>query len=144
MPDAADKSAMAQRAHTGGLRLCLLLVPGGSLFAEDPFDIHVYQYETLLPGAFTLEQHMNYVGSGTKAIDGNVAPTNDQLHMSYELTAGVTDFFSIGGMDLNAVRLGGLGWSTRAGDCCLISTRRNRGDCPLISAWWPASLFRKR
>lgn len=105
----SDGSATAQRAQTGVLRLCLLLVMGASLFAQDPFDIHVYQYETLAPGGFTLEQHMNYVGSGTKVFDGAVAPTNDQLHMSYELTAGVTEFFSMGVMELNAVRPGGPG-----------------------------------
>src|ERR1700681_3626881 len=79
------------------------------LSAQDPFEIHIYEYETLKPGQFTLEQHLNYVGRGTKAYEGTVAPTNNQLHMTYELTAGVTSQFSIGAMQLNALRPGRSG-----------------------------------
>ena len=79
------------------------------MLAQDPFEIHVYEYETLKPGQFTLEQHLNYVGRGTKSFDGALAPTNDQLHMTYELTAGIGEAFSIGAMQLNAVRPGGSG-----------------------------------
>ena len=58
----------------------------------------MYEYEALSPGQFTLEQHLNYVGIGTKAQDGTLAPTNDQLHFTHELTSGITDQFSIGFM----------------------------------------------
>jgi hypothetical protein len=79
------------------------------LRAQDPFEIHVYEYETLKPVEFTLEQHLNYWAVGSKQFDGTVAPTNDQLHMTYELTGGITDQISLGFMELNAVRPGGPG-----------------------------------
>jgi len=83
----------------------LLLVPCAAC-AQDPFEIHVYEYETLHPGQFTLETHLNYVGSGTREYDGPVAPFNDQLHVTMELTAGLTPNTSIGFMELNARRPG--------------------------------------
>ena len=79
------------------------------LKAQDPFEIHVYEYEALKPRQFTLEQHLNYVGRGAGPAEGPLAPTNDQLHMTYELTAGVTNQFSLGAMLLSAVRPGGPG-----------------------------------
>jgi hypothetical protein len=82
------------------------LLAAGPLWAQDPFEIHVYDYETLRPGQFTLEQHLNYWAKGSKQADGTVAPTNDQLHMTYELTAGLTSQLSLGFMQLNAVRPG--------------------------------------
>jgi len=81
----------------------VLLAAGGAR-AQDPFEIHVYEYETLHPGQFTLETHLNYVGSGTKQYDGPVAPFEDQLHLTMELTAGLTANTSIGFMELNARR----------------------------------------
>jgi hypothetical protein len=71
--------------------------------AQDPFEIHVYEYETLEPGQFTLEQHLNYWAIGSKNAEGTLAPTNDQLHMTYELTGAITDRISLGFMQLNAV-----------------------------------------
>lgn len=77
--------------------------------AQDPFEIHVYEFETLKSGGFTLEQHANYWAEGSKTFEGTVAPTNDQFHMTYELTGGVTDQISVGFMELNGVRPGGAG-----------------------------------
>jgi len=83
----------------GVIRLSLnLILLAGSLLAQDPFEIHVYEYEGLRPGQFTLEQHLNYVGIGTKTQDGTLAPTNDQIHLTHELTSGITDQFSVGFM----------------------------------------------
>jgi hypothetical protein len=84
--------------------MCLLLLAGAQ--AQDPFEIHVYEYETLRPGEFTFETHLNYVGKGTRTFDGPVAPFQDQFHMTFELTAGLTDSASIGFMQLNARRPG--------------------------------------
>jgi hypothetical protein len=75
----------------------------GHALAQDPFEIHVYDYETLKPGQFTLEQHLNYWAMGSKQVDGTLAPTNDQLHMTYELTGAITDQIALGVMQLNAV-----------------------------------------
>jgi hypothetical protein len=93
-------------------RLCaiagLVALSAGILHAQDPFEIHVLEYEELKPGQFTLENHTNYVG------ESGFAAGNDILHMTYELTAGVTDQFSLGVMQLNARRPGGplesAGW----------------------------------
>jgi hypothetical protein len=83
---------------------CLLLAATAAFAcAQDPFEIHVYEYETLKPLQFSLEQHLNYWAIGSKQSDGSLAPTNDQLHMTYELTGGATDYFSLGFMQLNAV-----------------------------------------
>jgi hypothetical protein len=71
--------------------------------AQDPFEIHVYEYEKLHRFQFTLEQHLNYWAIGSKEFEGRAAPTNDQLHMTYELTGGITDHFSLGFMQLNTV-----------------------------------------
>jgi hypothetical protein len=85
------------------LKLGLFFVIAIALHAQDPFEIHVYEYETLHRWQFTLEQHLNYWSIGSKEFDGRQAPTNDQLHMTYELTSGITDHFSVGFMQLNAV-----------------------------------------
>jgi hypothetical protein len=93
------------------------LTVGGILFlsfptiarAQDPFEIHVYEYEELPPGGFTLEGHFNFVIIGTNSFDGPVAPTNHQFHMTGELTGGITDHISLGFMLLSAVRPAGDG-----------------------------------
>jgi hypothetical protein len=84
--------------------LGLLACAAGLARAQDPFEIHVYEYETLHPGQFTLEAHLNYVGTGTKDYQGPVAPFQDQFHLTVELTAGLTNQVSIGFMQLNARR----------------------------------------
>jgi len=78
------------------------LLPASHAFAQDPFEIHVYDYETLKPGQFSLEQHLNYWAVGSKQFDGRLAPTNDQLHMTYELTGAITSRISLGFMQLSA------------------------------------------
>ena len=95
-----------------GLYKCGRLVPlwflltAWQVYAQDPFEIHVYEYESLKPGEFSLETHLNYVGIGTKTPQGPVAPFNDQFHMTYELTGGITDNVSLGFMLLTAKRPG--------------------------------------
>jgi len=74
----------------------LLLLAAVCARAQDPFEIHVYEYETLKPLQFTLEQHLNYWAVTT-------APSDQQLHMTYELTGGITDQISVGFMQLNGV-----------------------------------------
>ena len=109
-----------RRSHALGLpgRVALVnLILVGVLFfagptrarAQDPFEIHVYEYEKLAPGGFTLEGHFNFVGIGSDSFAGTVAPTNHQFHMTGELTGGITDNLSLGFMLLSAVRPGGPG-----------------------------------
>jgi hypothetical protein len=88
--------------------LSVLMVSMGALCAQDPFEIHVLDYEQLQPGEFTFENHFNYVAwSATPA-------SQSVFHDTYELTGGVIDDVSIGVMQLNARRPGGplqsAGW----------------------------------
>src|SRR5260370_15511451 len=83
-------------------RLPLCLACAGLAQAQDPFEIHVYEYEALHRGQFTFETHLNYVGKGTRTFEGPVAPFQDQLHMTFELTAGLTDYASLGFIQFNA------------------------------------------
>ncbi|HEX4274950.1 MAG TPA: hypothetical protein VHZ74_06330 [Bryobacteraceae bacterium] len=86
----------------------ILVIPGllaasiGALHAQDPFEIHVLEYEESGPGEFTFENHTNYSGG------------DRTLHLTYELTAGVTENVSLGVMQLNARLPGGplesAGW----------------------------------
>ena len=82
--------------------------------AQDPFEIQVYEYEPMPRGSYSIEGHFNYVAKGTKSFDGTVAPTNDQFHMTYEFTAGITQEAALGVMLLTARRPGGTlqyaGW----------------------------------
>ncbi len=91
------------------LRWTLFLIFVAAARAQDPFEIHVYQYESLEPGRFTLEQHLNYVSIGSKDFRGTVAPSNNQFHMTYELTGGVTPNASLGVMLLTGEVPGGIG-----------------------------------
>lgn len=74
---------------------------GRAALAQDPFEIHVYEYETLRPGQFTFETHLNYIGSGTHRAEPPLAPANNQFHMTFELTAALLNNVSIGFMQLN-------------------------------------------
>ena len=91
------------------MKLALFLVGAALAQAQDPFEIHVYEYETMHRGEYTLEAHLNYVGLGTKTAEGPVAPFHNQFHMTGELTGGITDFASLGLMFLGAARPGGGG-----------------------------------
>jgi len=80
--------------------VCVLAVSMRVLCAQDPFEIHVLEYEPMHGGEFTFENHLNYARS--------------VFHNTYELTGGITDEFSFGVMQLNARARGGplesAGW----------------------------------
>src|SRR5439155_16238819 len=65
--------------------------------AQDPFEIQVYEYETVPKRKWNLETHLNYVARGTKTFEGTVAPSQHQLHLTYELTRGLTSRFELAG-----------------------------------------------
>jgi hypothetical protein len=96
-----------------GILLCLLCRLWTVAAAQDSFHIRVHEYEPV-PGQLVFEEYTIYVGAGTKSPDGLVAPTNNQLHIAHEFTAGLTPTFSLGAMLLNARRVGGgleyAGW----------------------------------
>ncbi len=78
----------------------------GSARAQDPFEIQVYEYPTVPKGMFNLETHLNYVGKGTKFFEETVAPTNNQSHLTFELTHGTTNYFELAGYLALARRVG--------------------------------------
>jgi len=53
--------------------ICLLTtLPccGSKLLAQDPFEIHVYEYEPQTLGEYSLEAHLNLTAQGTAERDG--------------------------------------------------------------------------
>ena len=88
--------------------ILLLAASTGVLCAQDAFEIHVLEYEPMHAGEFTFENHLNYVAQNA------TAGTRSVFHDTYEFTAGVTEEFSFGVMQLNARTAGGplesAGW----------------------------------
>jgi hypothetical protein len=80
----------------------LLLSVGMLAYAQDPFEIQVFEYEPLPHGAFIYEEHLNYVAAGSNQVDGSAAPLRGQLHASSEWTAGLTDEIRAGFVVLSA------------------------------------------
>ena len=85
--------------------------------AQDPFEIQVYEYETIPKGKWNLENHINYVGKGTKFFESTVAPMNNQFHLTFELTRGITNYYETAAYLLTANRPGAgyefAGWRFR-------------------------------
>jgi hypothetical protein len=75
--------------------------------AQDPFEIQVYEYETVPKGKWNLETHVNYVSKGTTGYEGPMAPTEGQFHTTFELTRGITDNFELAGYLLLGSYTGG-------------------------------------
>jgi len=84
---------------------CLLLfwvigVP--EAWAQDPFEIHIYEYEPQSWKQYSLEAHLNFEPQGTAVRDGTLLPTRNQMHLTLEPTIGVSPSFAMGFMFLNA------------------------------------------
>jgi hypothetical protein len=78
--------------------LALLALLGASAaHAQDTFEIQVYEYATVPAGRWDLETHLNYAIKGTTVPDGDVAPTEHQTHLTFELTRGITSIFELAG-----------------------------------------------
>jgi len=71
-------------------------------WAQDPFEIHIYEYEPMALGEYSLETHLNFNAQGTRQPDGTLLPTDHQTHLTLEPTAGISPNFAIGFMFLNA------------------------------------------
>ena len=76
--------------------------------AQDPFEIQVYQYETVPRGRYNLESHLNRTTKG---------PSKDETHLTFELTRGITNYFELAGYLVTASRPGVngelAGWRVR-------------------------------
>ncbi len=79
-----------------------LLYCASRLAAQDPFEIHIYEYERLSLGEYSLEAHLNFDPQGTALRDGTLLPTEHQTHLTLEPTIGVSENFAVGFMFLNA------------------------------------------
>jgi hypothetical protein len=109
------------KSQPSALRLFLIAAAAAliasTVHAQDPFEIQIYEYETVPKGMWNLETHINYVGKGTKVFEGPVAPTNNQFHLTFELTRGITNHFETAGYLVLAHRPGGgyeyVGWRVR-------------------------------
>lgn len=80
----------------------IFLSIGVVAYAQDPFEIQVFEYEPMPLGVYTYEAHINYDLVSTTAYSGSVAPLQDQLHYSSEVTAGLGDAFRAGAVALTA------------------------------------------
>jgi hypothetical protein len=65
--------------------------------AQDPFEIQVYLYQTVPPGRYNLETHLNTVTKGEQ---------KDQTHLTFELTRGITEYFEFAGYLVTSTRPG--------------------------------------
>jgi hypothetical protein len=83
-----------------------LMLPA-TVFAQDIFEIQVYEWDTVPKNKWSLETHLNFIAKGTKEFDGTAAPTDHQGHLTFELTRGITDHFEMAGYLVLAVRPGG-------------------------------------
>ena len=86
----------------GRYLLAVLLCCAARVPAQDPFEIHIYEYEPLSHGEYSLEAHFNLDPQGSAARDGTLLPTHDQTHLTMEPTFGLSENFAVGFMFLNA------------------------------------------
>lgn len=70
--------------------------------AQDPFEIHIYEYEPLSWHEYSLEAHLNFIAQGTSLANGSLLPTAHQTHLTLEPTFGFSENFALGFMFLNA------------------------------------------
>ena len=72
----------------GRCLLLSLICCASKLVAQDPFEIHIYEYEPLWRGLYSLEAHLNVTTQGTGLRDGTLLPTEHQNHLTLEPTIG--------------------------------------------------------
>jgi hypothetical protein len=93
------------------------LCGSASAAAQDPFEIQVYEYETVPRGRWDLETHVNYTARGIRDFQSGVAPSEGQTHLTFELTRGITTYFEMAGYLVTARRDGApgeiAGWRLR-------------------------------
>ena len=79
---------------------CLLFISRAA--AQDPFEIHIYEYEPMDWKEYSLEAHLNVTAQGSSLRDRTLLPTARQTHLTIEPTMGLSPNFAIGMMFLNA------------------------------------------
>ncbi len=86
--------APARFVAATSLACALLAAPAAR--ATDPFEIQVYDGTANAPGLLTLENHVNLVARGQRDAAGPEAPTDRQLHWTFEGALGLTSFWEPG------------------------------------------------
>ena len=86
--------------HRWLLPIFLSYVP--SAWAQDPFEIHIYEYEPQSWKQYSLEAHLNIEPQGATVREGVLLPTLNQTHLTLEPTFGISPSFAVGFMFLNA------------------------------------------
>jgi len=84
------------------LLMACLVCGAVRLKAQDPFEIHIYEYEPLVLGAYSLEAHLNFIAQGTSVPQGTLLPMENQTHLTFEPTVGLSENFAFGFMALSA------------------------------------------
>ena len=82
--------------------LLLMMLCRGVAQAQDPFEIHIYEYEPMAWRSYSLEAHLNFDPQGTNTAEGTLLPARNQTHLTLEPTVGLSPEFAIGFMFLNA------------------------------------------
>lgn len=122
---------MPRSLPAAALAALAFLVPAAAR-AQDPFEIQVYEYETVPKGRWNLETHYNYTFRGTTEAEGRVSPTRHQHHLTFELTRGITNTFELAGY---------LVFATRPGEGAEIAGYRVRPRVMVPKAWhWPVGV----
>jgi hypothetical protein len=79
-----------------------LLCYAPTVMAQDPFEIHIYEYEPQTRGQYSLEAHLNVITQGAASGKRTLLPTQRQTHLTLEPTFGLSENFALGFMFLNA------------------------------------------
>src|ERR1039457_1672463 len=77
------------------------------LRAQGNYEVQVYGYELVKPGATMVELHSNFTVSGTKGVVDGVLPTNHALHETVEITHGWNGWFETGFYIFNSLQADG-------------------------------------
>lgn len=72
--------------------------------AVDPFEIQVYDGTANRPKQFGLETHWNDVAMGRKIGDAPELPSNHVMHLTFEPSYGLTDWWELGAYIQSAMR----------------------------------------
>jgi hypothetical protein len=91
------------------LVLATIFFTGGTLRAQDNYEIQVYGSETVPKRNTMVELHNNFTIEGTKTSSDGLQPTNHQWHETLEITHGFTDWFEVGFYLFTSLK-NGYGW----------------------------------
>ena len=102
---------MSRRAVGGAAAACLgLLLAPRDAPGQENYEIQVYAYDTVEPGATMVESHTNLTLRGHREVSEGVAPTHHALHETIEVTHGFTPWFELGFYLFTSVQPGS-GWN---------------------------------